>query len=61
MFNFNGRTRQMDAPENRVLAGISQGFWVDVDLEWCVLSKAKYWIPPSQIQYIVKVEIEEGQ
>ncbi len=33
------------------------GFWITYDLKFTKGSDCKYWIPPSQILYVEKVEI----
>lgn len=43
-------------PKNYGIADIKDGFWVNNKFEWCVVADQKYWIPPSQIKYVDKVE-----
>jgi hypothetical protein len=37
----------------------AQGFWVNDALEYTQGDDCQYWIPPSQIRYIKKVDVPE--
>ena len=37
----------------------SRGFWITESLVYTKGSDAKYWIPPSQIMYIEKIETDD--
>lgn len=49
-----------EIPEGKGIGDVQEGFWVDAYLEWCVASKVKYWIPPSCLLLVTKVEENEG-
>lgn len=44
-------------------AAFKDGFWINEDLELCLPDAGKYWIPPSQILIIKRIELppEEDQ
>lgn len=53
-FLFNGA--KLKASNDKGIAFFENGFWVDKYFEICVASRSKYWISPSQILYIEKVD-----
>lgn len=58
-FRFLEVVYTIELPENRGIGDLKEGFWVNADLEWCVASKVKYWIPLSCILLVTKVEEED--
>lgn len=47
-----GKQDEIVIPPNRWLDDFKNGFWVDVNLKWCVEATKRYWIPPSRILYV---------
>ena len=45
-----------DIPAHSGLQAFAHGFWVDENYHLCLPSDDKYWIPPSAIKQIEKLE-----
>jgi hypothetical protein len=42
-------------PENRGIADIKDGFWVDDNLQWCVASEVRWFIMPHMVRSVHKI------
>ncbi len=55
-FKFSGT--RMSVSSDRGIGAYRDGFWINADNELTVGIDAKYWIPPSQIEYISKDKVD---
>lgn len=53
-FKLHGEHRMVDSPNG--IQEFSHGFWVNEELQLCPQSQDKFWVPPSAITHITKVE-----
>ena len=55
VFEFDGAEKTLTISDV-CLADIKNGFWLNKSLQHTKLSDAKYWVPPSMLKLISKVE-----
>jgi hypothetical protein len=52
----NGVRRHVDVPQHRGIASIREGIWLDIDWGFGLGEKCLYWLPPSRLVLVMKVE-----
>ncbi len=52
---FRGSLAQVDSSQG--FCRFSDGFWINDTMQLSLVRNAKYWIPPSKIEYIERVAV----
>lgn len=59
IFDCGSRQMRKLIPSHWNISDVKDGFWVDKDLNICHTHSVKFWVPPSKIQYIEKVNKDD--